>query len=44
MTHEDPIVEEARRAGQELFARLGNDMHAVCEYLATEPSRKAGRS
>ena len=42
---EDPIVEEARRAGQALFARFGNDMAAVCEYLRqrTEEAARAGR-
>jgi hypothetical protein len=31
--NEDPIVEETRKAGVELFARFNNDVHAVCEYL-----------
>lgn len=42
MTDDDPIVEEARRAGEELFARFGNDMHAVCEYLRRR-AREEGR-
>ena len=29
----DPIVEEARKAGRELFARFDGDMHSVCEFL-----------
>jgi len=31
--NEDPIVEETRKAGNELFDRFGHDMHAVCEDL-----------
>ncbi|HEY8748130.1 MAG TPA: hypothetical protein VIM11_09155 [Tepidisphaeraceae bacterium] len=31
--NQDPIVEEARRAGRALFSRFNNDMTAVCEYL-----------
>ena len=42
---EDPIVEEARRAGQALFARFNDDMEAVCEYLRqrTDDAARAGR-
>ena len=38
--NEDPIVEEARKAGTELFARFNNDMHAVCEYLRHESAER----
>ena len=40
---EDTIVEEMRRAGEALFARFDNDLHAVCAYLrnrAQEQGRK----
>jgi hypothetical protein len=30
---EDPIVQETRAARQELFARFGNDLGALCRYL-----------
>jgi len=36
--NEDPIVEETRTAGLELFARFNNDIHAVCEYLRRRAS------
>lgn len=38
----DPIVEQTRKAGDKLFARHGNDIHAVAEYLRRR-ERESGR-
>lgn len=29
----DPVVEEVRRAGEELAREMGYDLHRLCEYL-----------
>lgn len=39
----DPIVEEARHAGEALFDRFNGDLHAVCEYLRNR-SKDQGRA
>ena len=42
---EDPIVEEARQAGRDYFARFNHDLKAVFADLhrQTEELRRAGR-
>ncbi|MCG3197278.1 MAG: hypothetical protein GHCLOJNM_01763 [bacterium] len=32
-TWDDPIVEETRRAGADLFREAGSDLHTFCEKL-----------
>jgi hypothetical protein len=38
---EDPIVKETRAAREELSARFGHDLHALCAYLR-EKEREHG--
>jgi hypothetical protein len=42
---DDPVVDEARRAGEAYLARFNFDMEAACEDLRrrTEEARLAGR-
>jgi hypothetical protein len=45
MMNDDPIVDEARRAGEAYLAQFDFDMKTACEDLRrrTEEARKAGR-
>jgi len=42
---QDPIVDQVRRAREELFARFNYDLHALGKYLQerTDEAAKAGR-
>ena len=37
----DPIVEEIRKAGNDLCESKGNNLHDVCEYLRVKGSMHA---
>lgn len=39
----DPIVEEARKAGEEIVKRAGGDIHSLCEYLRKQEKRHGSR-
>jgi hypothetical protein len=48
MTQEDPVVAEIRAVRQELADRFGDDVNALCDFLAQQetehPERLVNRS
>lgn len=42
-TIEDPIVEKMRNVRRDLAARFGDDINALCDFLANEESKHEER-
>jgi hypothetical protein len=42
-TADDPVVAEIRAVRQELAERFGNDVNALCDFLAQEEKQHADR-